>query len=227
MAGHSYLTRSTAFLSRVRSMDIIKTYRTYLTITAMAWAGCLVLFVAAYLILLAPQKNREKYYDRALTEKKQVYESAQRAAQEQTKIALDKEIERLRERLKDFVVDFEDSADLTFAIGQIAMERKVAALSIGSGNKRAASTTPVADANTVDETNIDISFISEFNQFAAFVNNLERHRPVFFVHAFKIARSNQDKSLYTVTLDVRALVRRPKETETASISSTRLYSVKK
>jgi hypothetical protein len=85
----------------------------------------------------------------------------------------------------------------------------------------------VADANTVDETNIDISFVSGFNQFAAFVNNLERHRPVFFVHAFKIARSNQDKSVYTVTLDVRALVRRPRETEIASTSSTRLYSVKK
>ncbi len=208
-------------------MNILKTYRTYLTITAVAWAGCLVLFVAAYLIMLIPQKSREKYYDRTLTEKKQVYEYAQRAAQEQTKIELDKEIERLRERLKDFVVDFEDSADLTFAIGQIAKERKVAALSIGSGDKRAASKTPVADVNTVDETNIDISFISGFNQFAAFVNNLERHRPVFFVHAFKIARSNQDKSVYTVTLDVRALVRRPKETETAHTSSTRLYSVKK
>jgi hypothetical protein len=186
-----------------------------------------VLFVAAYLILLTPQKSREKYYDRTLTEKKQVYKSAQRAAQEQTKIELDKEIERLRERLKDFVVDFEDSADLTFAIGQIAMERKVAAFSIGSGNKRVASTLPVADANTVDETNIDISFVSGFNQFAAFVNNLERHRPVFFVHAFKIVRSNQDKSVYTVTLDVRALVRRPKETEIASTSPTRFYSVKK
>ncbi len=208
-------------------MDIIKTYRTYLTITAVAWAGCLVLFVAAYLILLTPQKSREKYYDRTLTEKKQVYKSAQRAAQEQTKIELDKEIERLRERLKDFVVDFEDSADLTFAIGQIAMERKVAALSIGSGDKRAASKTPVADANTVDETSIDISFISGFNQFAAFVNNLERHRPVFFVHTFRIARSNRDKSAYTVNLDVRALVMKQQETETTSIPSARLYSVTK
>ena len=61
----------------------------------------------------------------------------------QIRVELDKEIERLRERLKDFVVDFEDSADLTFAIGQIAMERKVAALSIGRGDKRAASKTPV------------------------------------------------------------------------------------
>jgi hypothetical protein len=128
-------------------MDIIKTYRTNLTITAIAWAGCLVLFVGAYLVLIAPQTTREKRYDRTLTEKQQVHESAQRAAQEQTKIELDKEIERLRERLKDFVVDFEDSADLTFAIGQIAMEREVAALSIGSGDKRAASKTPVADVS--------------------------------------------------------------------------------
>lgn len=208
-------------------MNILKTYRNYFTITAIAWAVCFVCFVAAYMILLKPQTNRKRHFDRTLNEKQQVLESAQRATQEQTKIELDKEIERLRERLKDFVVDFEDSADLTFAIGQIAAERKVAALSIGSGKKRAAATTPIADANSVNESYIDISFISGFNQFVAFVNNLERHRPVFFVHQFKIDRSNQDRSVYTVTLNVRALVRRPRETETASISSARFYSVKK
>lgn len=208
-------------------MDILKTYRKYLTITAIAWAGCLVLFVGAYLILLAPQTVREKYYDKTITEKQQEYGSAQRAAEEQTRITLDKDIERLRERLKDFVVDSEDLADLTFAIGQIATEREVAALSIGSGKKRLGSKTLVADANSVNETQLAISFISGFNQFASFVNNLERHRPVFFVHQFRIARANQDKSAYTVTLDVRALVRRPKETETASVQSARLYSVKK
>ena len=208
-------------------MEILKTYRKYLMITVIAWAGCLVLFVAVYLVLLAPQTARKKRYDKTITERQQEYESAQRAAEEQTRIALDKEIERLRERLKDFTVDSEDSADLTFAIGQIAKEREVAAFSIGPGNKRTASKTLVADANSVDETHLAISFISGFNQFASFVNNLERHRPVFFVHQFKIDRANQDKSAYTVTLDVRALVRRPKGIETASIPSAKLYSVKK
>ncbi len=208
-------------------MDILKTYRKYLTITAIAWAVCLVLFVTAYLILFKPQTTRKKRYDRMLTEKQQIYESAQRAAEEQTTIKLNEQIARLRERLSDFVIDFENAADLKFDITQVAREKEVASLSVGSGKKTNASNKPVSDSNSIDESRIDISFVSGFNQFASFVNTLERHRPVFFVHAFKIVPSNQDKSAYTVTLDVRALVRRSQGTETASISSAKLYSVEK
>ena len=103
----------------------------------------------------------------------------------------------------------------------------MASLSLGSGRNTKIPKTTASDSNSIDESCIDISFVSGFNQFAAFVNNLERHRPVFFVHTFKITRSNQDKSVYQVTLDVRALVRKQQETETASLSPAQLYSVKK
>ncbi len=208
-------------------MNIIKAYKKYLTITAIAWAVCLVLFIAAYLILLKPQTTKRRRFERTLAEKKQVYESARRATQEQTKIRLNEQIERLRERLGDFVTDFDNSADLTFNIGQIANEGKVTSFSVKSKKKPGASTTPAPDSNTVDESCIAVKFVSGFNQFAAFVNNLERHRPVFFVHEFKITRHNQNKSAYQVTMDVRALVRKQQETETANVSSTQLYSVKK
>ena len=67
-------------------MDIAKTYKSYLTITAIAWAVCLVLLATAYMILLKPQVICKRRHDKALTEKQQKYESAQRAANEQTKI---------------------------------------------------------------------------------------------------------------------------------------------
>jgi hypothetical protein len=208
-------------------MNIIKAYKKYLTITAIAWAVCLVLFIVAYLILLKPQTTKKRWFERRVAERKQLYESAQRAAQEQTRIQLNEQIERLRERLGDFVTDFEDSADLTFNIGQIANKGKVTSFSVRSKEKPGSSTKPAPDSNTVDESYIDVRFVSGFRQFAAFINNLERHRPVFFVHEFKITHSNQNKSAYQVTLDVRALVRKQQETETAKVSSTQLYSVKK
>ena len=181
-------------------------------------------FVAAHMILLKPQTDSERYLEKKLIEKRQEHRAAERAAEEQTKIELNKQIARLRERLSDFVIDFENAADLKFDITQLAREKQVASLSVGSGQK---SRKIASDSSSIDESHIDISFVSRFNQFASFVNSLERHRPVFFVHTFKIVCSNQDESAYTVTLDVRALVRRPQETETANISSARLYSVKK
>ncbi len=208
-------------------MANLTVYKNYLTITAIAWAACLLPFIAAYMILLKPQANNKRYFEKKLIERKQEHEAAERAAEGQTKIELDKQIAQFRERLSDFVIDFENAADLKFDIAQIAREKQVASLSVGSGKKRKISKKTVSDSNSIYESHIEISFVSGFNQFASFVNSLERHRPVFFVHAFKIARSNQDKSAYTVTLDVRALVRRPQETETASISSAKLYSVKK
>ncbi len=85
----------------------------------------------------------------------------------------------------------------------------------------------MSDSNSIEESNIDISFVSGFNQFASFVNSLERHKPVILVHEFELARSHQNKTAYQVTLDVRALVRKQQETETAKLSSAHLYSAKK
>ncbi len=194
-------------------MALIKIYKKYLMITAIAWAVCLVLFVAAYLILLRPQTNHKKSLDRTLAEKEQLYEFAQLAAQEQTQIRLNEQIERLRERVKDFVVDAEDAVNLTFDIGRIANEKKVTSFSVEPKEKPAAFSTPVPDSNCVEESYIEISFTAGFNQFAAFVNALERHRPVLFVHKFVIARSKQDDSVYKTTLAVRALVMKQQDAE--------------
>jgi hypothetical protein len=207
-------------------MALIKIYKKYLMIAAIAWAACLVLLILVYMVVLRPQRNSKKHLENTLAEKKQLYEFAQRAAQEQTKIQLNEQIERLRDRLKNFVVDFEDSANLTFDIGQIANEKKVASFSVKTKEERGVPVTPIPDSNCVRENHIDVSFTAGFNQFANFVNALERHRPVLFVNEFAITRSNQSNSVYQVTLDVAALVRKQQDSETADKPSAQVYSAK-
>ena len=56
-----------------------------------------MLFVAAYMILLKPQINSKRHLGKTLTEKKQEYEAAEKAAEEQTRIELNEQIARLRE----------------------------------------------------------------------------------------------------------------------------------
>ncbi len=187
-------------------MTFIKTHKKYLTTAGLIWAACFVLLLLAYMLALAPQKNYKKHIENELAERKQVYESALRAAQKETKIRLNEEIERLRSRLKDFVIDFEDSTDLTFDISQIANEKKVASFS--NKVKKSGGLSAIPDCKYIFENHIIVSFIGNFNQFATFLNALERHRPVIFVDKFTITRSGQDSSVYRVSLNVSALVKK-------------------
>jgi len=194
----------------------IKIYRKYLTRAAIVWAACLVLFVLAYILVLGPQKSGRKRLESTLAEKKDLYELAQIATQEQTKIRLNEQIEGLRDTLKNFVVDLDDSANLTFDIGRIANEEDVSSFSIKNKDKQGISEIP--DCNNICENHIDISFIAGFNQFATFVNALERHQPVLFVNELTISRSNKGESTYQVSLDIAAFVRKQQEKEIADQS---------
>ena len=187
-------------------MPFLKTHKKYLITSGVIWAACLAVFLLTYIVVLGPQRNYEKSIENKLTERKQVYESALRAAQKETKIRLNEQIERLQSRLEDFVIDFEDSANLTFDISQIANEKKVASFSIKSKDGRGTSTK--SEAKYISENHIVISFIGGFNQFATFLNALERHRPVLFVDKFSISRSGQDDSAYQVSLNVAAFVKK-------------------
>ena len=191
----------------------IKIYRKYLTRAAIAWAACLLLFVLAVIFILGPQKSGRKRLESTLSEKKQQYEMAQKATQEQTKTRLNEQIEGLQDILMGFVVDFEDSANLTFDIGQIANKEKVSSFSIKHNDKQSVSEIP--DCNSICENHIDIGFIAEFNQFATFVNALERHQPVLFVNEFSMTRSNKGQTTYQVSLDVAAFVKKQQDREIA------------
>jgi Tfp pilus assembly protein PilO len=198
-------------------MAFIETHKKYLTKAAIVWAACLVLFLLGYLVVLRPQNLKRKHLDGILTEKKQSFEAAQIAAQESTQTQLREQIRQLQERLHDFVIDFEDSANLTFDIGQIATEKNVASFSVKSKTSRAVPAT--AELKHLSEDHIDISFIAGFHQFATFVNSLERHRPVLFVNEFTITKSNKNSSVYEVTLDVAAFVKKQQDTQTADKQS--------
>ena len=208
-------------------MDIRK-YKTYLTKAAMLWAVFLGLCLLAYGIVLRPQNNSKEHLEKTLTEQKQVYASARRAAQEQTRIQLDEQIEQLRDQLKGFVVDLEESTNLTFDISQMASQENLSSLSVTTRAQRRASKGGVAvgaksETHHINENHIDIKFNAGFRQFATFVNALERHRPVLFIDEFKITRSNQDESVFQVTLDVAAFVRKEQSNETADAAPTSTF----
>jgi len=207
-------------------MNFIKVHKKYLLISAVVWAVCLVIFLIAYIFVIGPQKSSKRLIENRLAEKRKTYEFAIKASQDETKIQLNEQIESLHSKLKDFVADFEDSASLTFDLSQIAEEKKVA--SFGSKVK---SNRGIAikkdDYQFISENKIDISFTGDFNQFATFLNALERHRPVIFVEKFTLIPSSGSKDLgYRVNMNVTAFVMKQQDNETAGKGTTQIYGKK-
>ena len=181
-------------------------YKKYFTTVGLIWAGCFVLFLCVYILVLAPQEKGKKQFEKQLAEKKQMYNSVLKMAQEETKIRLNEQIESLQNKLQGFVIDYEDSANLTFDISQIAKEKRVASFSIRTKNDRKNSVIP--NCSYISENRFDISFTADFNQFATFLNALERHRPIVFVDKFTITRPKQDDSGHEVNMSLAVFVKK-------------------
>ena len=207
-------------------MNFIKVHKKYLIMSAVVWAVCLVLFFITHIFIIGPQKSSKKLIENRLAEKRKIYEFAIKAAKGETKIQLNKQIESLDRKLKDFVADFEDSANLTFDLSQIAEEKKVT--SFGSKVKSNRGLAAKKDGyQFISENKIDITFTGNFNQFATFLNALERHRPVIFIEKFTLVPSSGRKdSGYRVNLNVTAFIRKQQDSETADKSTTQVYGKK-
>jgi len=184
-------------------------YKKYFATIALIWAGCFVLSFFVHMLVLAPQKKNKRQVETQLAEKKRIYSSVLDTAKEETKLELNEQIEYLRSSLRDFVIDFEDSANLTFDISQIANEKEVASFMIRTRDDSGGSAIP--NCNYICENHIDISFTASFNQFAAFLNALERHRPVIFVDKFTITRSDEDSSGHQVKMSLAVFVRKQQD----------------
>lgn len=188
-------------------------YKKYLTKTAWVWAGCFVLFLIAYVVVLAPQKRNRRLIEKQLAEKKRMYESARKAASEENKAALSKQIEELRSRLDSFVIDADDSANLAFDIMQIAKEKRVSSFSVKNREQQYGGLDE-PDWQQISENYMVVNFTGNFAQFATFLNALERHRPVVFVDQFSIERSRKEELGHEVNMDLSVFVRKRPEDET-------------
>ena len=185
-------------------MAFVQTYKKHLVTGVSVWGVCLFIFALAYLLVLMPLKDSQERADNLITQKKETYESALKAAQEEEKSKQLKQIELLQDNVGDFAIDYENSANLTFDISQMANDKNVTMFNIkGNDNNK---TSAIPNCSYINEGHLNIDFDAEFNQFAIFLNDLERHRPVLFIDTFSINRSGQDDASYQASLDVAVFV---------------------
>ena len=175
----------------------------------LIWACCFAFFLIVYMLVLVPQAKTKKIIKKKLTKKKLLLERVQQITQKETRLKLNEQIDDLRDELRNYVIDFDDTADVTFDISRIANDKKVNSFNIKSRNRgQKASET---NNKYIYVNNFDVSFTSGFVQFATLLNTLERHRPVIFVDRFHIVRSEENNSEHQADMNLAVFVRKRKE----------------
>lgn len=182
----------------------------YLTTIVSIWFGFFILLLLVNLIVLMPQRNRSKHLEKQVSEKKRIFEQALEVGDYDNQLRLDKEIKQLRSELDRFVNAFDNLSNLTFEIRQIAGKGNVDSFSIKAkdGYKGLA----IPHCNYIRESRIDTSFLSDFNQFANFINSLERHKPVIFVDTFTVKRSDKQNIAHKARVNLSVFVKKPQGT---------------
>jgi len=186
-------------------------YRKYFKIGIFFWAVCFIVLLLSYLLVLAPQERLRRMTERKLADTKRLAQSAREAAEERNKNLLLEELSNSGNRLKDFVVEQENAANLTFDIGRISSEIKLNSFSsIFTGSE---GTIKTDNYKHIIARHISVNFNSSFNKFAIFLNTLERSRPVIFIDTFSITRSGESDSGHKVDMKLAVLVGKDAKTK--------------
>ena len=188
-----------------RKKDLLA-YKKQLMTVAMTWACCFIVFLLAYLFVLAPQFKNRKNVEDELAMAKQDYSFAMRATQAEPINQLKKEIELLQDQASDFIIEFEDLANLTFDISKRATDKSLNPFSI---KNKYGKISKIPDCEYIGENEIDINFTCNFEQFTSFLSDMERHQPIVFVDDFILSRPRgRKKQGLSVNMNVSVFIRK-------------------
>jgi len=187
------------------------TYRKYFKIGIIFWSACFIILLLCYLIVLAPQERLQRVTERKLSEAERLAETAREAAEQKNRARLLEQLTKTGDKLKDFVVEQENTANLTFDIGRISSNVKLNSFSsIFTGSE---GTLKTDNYKHITARQISVNFNSSFNKFAMFLNALERCRPVIFIDTFSITRTAESDSGNKVDMKLAVLVAKGAESK--------------
>jgi Tfp pilus assembly protein PilO len=192
-------------------------YKKYITTSVIVWAACFVLFVLAYVFLLGPQKETLNAKRQMLAKSDSDFKKATDAFTGVTKERLDKQVSQIREKLDTFALVGGDSSKLVVDLGQIASSLNVIGFSSKGQNDQSNGKLPMCKALGADF--IYVSFKGNFSQFARFINELERHKPIIFVDKFTITRSDQGSFDNEINMVLAVFVCSPASSNSSTVAA--------
>ncbi len=175
----------------------------YIKVAALVWSGCFIVFLLVYMLVLSPLNKRRTYIESEFRKVKGDSDAALLASQEQTKIRLNEQIKELNESLGNFVIEPENTSNLTYQISGISNKIGLNAFQVTPISQ---NITTFDNCKYVSGQLYQVGFTASFNEFAAFLNALERYKPVIYIDTFSITRSREGKTNHMVDMQLAILV---------------------
>lgn len=170
----------------------------YAIVTLAAWAVCVLVIGAGYVLLYQPQKVELAQVQKQFSESQTELEKAQLAAQDQAKEKMQLRCDETSRLIAGFSTKPDKMTELVFQVGQIANDLRLAEFS--SKNEKRKDQSTVEKSLTLDEGWLKVEFFATFKQFAEFVNRLERHCPVVFVEEVSFRRGTASSKGHAASL---------------------------
>jgi hypothetical protein len=175
----------------------------YIKLATLIWSCCFIAFLLVFLLVLSPLNKRKKQVESEYKKVKSDANFALLASENETQNRLKEQIHDLNDILGSFVIESENTSNLIYQISGISNEIGLKAFQITPTGQNMAA---FDNCKYISGQLYQVGFIGSFNQFATFLNALERYRPVIFIDTFSIARSRQGDNNHTVDMQLAILV---------------------
>ena len=188
-------------------------------IIASIWAVSLVTCFLFYMFLLSPQQDEINSIHLQLSEKNESNQNLKSAEAAQMRERISDELEEKQKILDNYSFNMNESGKLTYIVGRISGDfDSIDTGSFTSKRLMEGSVSKTEGFEHLSEERLNVSFMSDFEGFVRFLNNLERNRPIIFIDRFVMKPGTKESFRMSVTMYLAALVAKANKEESNPVS---------
>jgi hypothetical protein len=158
----------------------------------------LVATVLVAVFVLHPQKKAIAEIDKSIDEVEQAIIASKTGGPGSDEERFAAQLAAARKKVSGYVVGPEQALDFALYISLLA--KRAGVVDFSSTHRMQDSYGPIDECDHIVEGRMQIKYTASYDQFARFVNSLERNHPVIFIDNFTIRRSGKGKSGHSVDM---------------------------
>lgn len=175
---------------------------------ACIWVPWLGLVAGGYALFWIPQSQQAKSLQTKLAQSKDQAELARLASLKGSRSRQAEQLKTLTGKVEQFTVSADSQDQLIFKISNIANELKLHDYT-GKISRNNKVSKDISKLKNLKRVSLDIQFTATFQQFAQFINILERHDPVVLVESASMNRAYDSSKLHRAQLLLSFIVLNP------------------
>jgi len=187
-----------------------------LVLAGIVWGISLAIFVPAYMFILKKQVSDLENIDKSIAGLVSDINDAKTISSEDMIDRYRAQLEETKAQFNGFVVPSKDNIQTLASIEIDKMSHEIGLEAFHIDPWSSSEVVTFSECKYVFGQPMQVTFKATFNEFARFLNMLERYKTVIFIDNFSITRSTNDEEKHQVRMDLAVLVE--KESTTAKLS---------